>query len=600
MAFYLSPLVDVNEIDLSTTIPAVATSIGVILLRNTYKGPEKKQIYVSSEQDLIRHFGRPTGLSASDIMSAFGFLKFGNSLYCTRVMPVDATFAGLTISDTGISNQFDIGDDGGNFTEFTLDDLVNQDPDEFGDNHPVTTAGDAFWFIASSRGTWGNNVRISFLNKTTQDELRRNTLVYDPSTEPAYARFEDIGSLLQSTDDFLLIVESKEQGSNAWELQEVFNVSLDSNAIDDQGRSKYVETVVNAQSDFVKLSLSDTFVTAQTVGDDIIFPEDLVDGTYHKLQLGTDGTQAVDAASLATSLDLYSNTEEIDVNLIIDSGKPVEHKRYMVQFCETRKDCMAILDVPFELVYNNKGNEHTDLVNWRLASGDYATGGALDGEGLNQNTSYASVYANWFEVYDKYNKKYRWVPASGYVAGIYARTDNTNDPWWAPAGLNRAVLTGIRRLSFNPDLGKRDLLYKNGLNPIVSFAGQGKVIWGQKTMLDRNSAFNRVNVRRLFITLEKAISTAAKYFLFEPNDTATRNLLASMINPFLRDVQARRGIYDFHVVVDETINTPVRIDRNELWCNIFIKPTRTAEFIVLNFVATSTGADFEESAESVQ
>jgi phage tail sheath protein FI len=210
------------------------------------------------------------------------------------------------------------------------------------------------------------------------------------------------------------------------------------------------------------------------------------------------------------------------------------------------------------------------------------------------------VYGNWLEVYDQYSRKYRWIPSSGYVAGIYARTDDMTDPWWAPAGLNRAILTNIRRLAWNPSLGERDLLYKNGINPIVSFSGQGKVIWGQKTLLDKNSAFNRVNVRRLFMVLEKAISTAAKYFLFEPNDTATRNRMVSMINPFLRDVKARRGVYDFLVVADETINTPERIDRNELWCNIYIKPTRAAEYIVLNFVATRTGANFEEVAESLQ
>ncbi len=173
------------------------------------------------------------------------------------------------------------------------------------------------------------------------------------------------------------------------------------------------------------------------------------------------------------------------------------------------------------------------------------------------------------------------------------------DPWWAPAGLNRAVLTGVRRLAWNPKLGNRDILYSNGINPIVSFAGQGKVIWGQKTMLAKESAFNRVNVRRLFITIEKAISTAAKYFLFEPNDAVTRNLLINMIVPFLRDVQARRGIFDFRVICDETNNTPERVDRNELWCDILIKPTRTAEFIVLNFVATKTGASFEEAAAAV-
>ena len=258
----------------------------------------------------------------------------------------------------------------------------------------------------------------------------------------------------------------------------------------------------------------------------------------------------------------------------------------MIALCEERFDCLTVLDVPRTLVVNNKGSETTDLRDWRNST-------------FNENTSYAAVYGNWIEVYDKFNQKYRWIPVAGYVAGVYAKTDDVADAWWAPAGLNRAILTGVRRLAWNPKQGNRDILYSNGINPIVSFAGEGKVIWGQKTMLAKESAFNRVNVRRLFLVLEKAISTAAKYFLFEPNDPATRNQLRSMIEPFLRDVQSRRGIFDFKVVCDETNNTPERIDRNELWCNIFIKPTRTAEFIVLNFVATKTGASFDEAASAV-
>ena len=204
----------------------------------------------------------------------------------------------------------------------------------------------------------------------------------------------------------------------------------------------------------------------------------------------------------------------------------------------------------------------------------------------------AENIARW--IYDKWAGRYRWIPMSGHAAGIYANTDDVSDPWFAPAGLNRGLITNIRKLAFNPNQASRDIMYKNGINPIVSFSGQGKVVWGQKTMLDKNSAFNRVNVRRLFIILEKAISTAVKYFLFEPNDTFTRLQLINMIEPFLRDVRSRRGIYDFLVLCDSTNNTPERIDRNELWADIYIKPTKAAEFIVLNFIATKSGASFTE------
>ena len=184
------------------------------------------------------------------------------------------------------------------------------------------------------------------------------------------------------------------------------------------------------------------------------------------------------------------------------------------------------------------------------------------------------------------------------MAGLYAHTDDVADAWWAPAGLNRAILTGVRRLAFNPTEGNRDAMYVAGINPIVSFSGQGKVVWGQKTLLDKQSAFNRVNVRRLFLVLEKAIAKSAKYFLFEQNDEVTWMLLTNMIEPFLRDVQGRRGIYDFRVEINERTNTPERIDRNELWGNLWIQPTRAVEFIRLNFIATKTGASFDELISS--
>jgi phage tail sheath protein FI len=283
---------------------------------------------------------------------------------------------------------------------------------------------------------------------------------------------------------------------------------------------------------------------------------------------------------------LYEDPETIDVNLFIDADKSTAVKSDMITIAEARKDSMAILDVPISLVVNNRGNETGDMRDFRL--GIHST------YNLNENTSYAALYGNWLEIYDKWNGRYRWIPPAGHMAGIYAKTDDISDPWFAPAGLNRALITNVRKLGYNPNQANRDICYKNGINPIVSFAGQGKVVWGQKTMLDKNSAFNRVNVRRLFIILEKAISTAVKYFLFEPNDSFTRLQLINMIEPFLRDVKSRRGIYDYLVVCDSSNNTAERIDRNELWCDLYIKPTKAAEFIVLNFIATKTGASFTE------
>ena len=194
--------------------------------------------------------------------------------------------------------------------------------------------------------------------------------------------------------------------------------------------------------------------------------------------------------------------------------------------------------------------------------------------------------------YDRYNDAYRWVPLNGDMAGLAARTDYTNDAWWSPAGFNRGQIKNVVKLAINPTKTDRDTLYKNGVNPIVSFPGQGTVLYGDKTLQVKPSAFDRINVRRLFIVLEKAIATAAKYQLFEFNDAFTRAQFKNIVEPFLRDVKGRRGVTDFKVVCDESNNTAAVIDSNEFVGDIYIKPTRSINFITLNFIATRTGVDF--------
>jgi len=210
------------------------------------------------------------------------------------------------------------------------------------------------------------------------------------------------------------------------------------------------------------------------------------------------------------------------------------------------------------------------------------------------STSYAVIDSTALKIYDKYNDVYRWIPASGHVAGLCAYTDNVADAWFSPAGFNRGQLLGVTKIAFNPKQADRDTLYKARINPIVSFPGQGTVLYGDKTALAKPSAFDRINVRRLFITLEKSISTAAKFQLFELNDEFTRAMFRNMVEPFLRDVQGRRGITDFKVVCDETNNTGDVIDRNEFRADIYIKPARSINFITLNFIATRTGVEFSE------
>jgi len=601
MALYLSPLVDVNEIDLSTTIPAVATSIGVLAIRDPYKGPELKKQLITNIDELIDIFGEPTSGSYKDILSATGYLKYGNKLYCTAVMAPSATFAGyhLNIATSG-SNPPAVSGGASSATAFTtnnayiLSDFASEDPDEFGDESaPFDPSsgdyGSNMSLIAATRGKWGNFIKVALIGSDTYDNVRKGNSISGMSTE-LYDDIEaiDVSFDSSSNTEFLVIVKTADQdqienASPTYFIREAWLVSVNDRKIDDEGTNIFCERFLAQNSKYVRMAISVSSLKPNTDMSGLYMTDYVSFGGGQN----TASTNVTDADIIA-AYELYEDPEEIDINLLIDSDKSSTVKQTLIQIAEDRKDTMAILDVPSTLVVNNRGNETTDCRDWRFQQGSFVS------TGLNENTSYAALYGNWLEIYDKWNGRYRWIPAAGHVAGIYANTDDVSDPWFAPAGLNRGIITNIRKLAFNPNLAKRDILYKNGINPLVSFAGQGKVIWGQKTMLDKSSAFNRVNVRRLFIVLEKAIATAVKYFLFEPNDTFTRLQLINMIEPFLRDVRSRRGIYDFLVVCDSTNNTAERIDRNELWCDIYIKPTRAAEFIVLNFIATKTGASFTE------
>jgi len=601
MAMYLSPLVDVNEIDLSTTIPAVATSIGVIVLRDTWKGPELKTQLVNNIDELIDIFGRPEeattaanapagfsarGQSYEDILAAAGFLQFGQNLYCTRVLAPSATFSGAYGSITS----------GSSLTAYTsangyqLSDLASQDPDDFGDESTTFDAGrpengSEMTFIAQSRGEWGNYVKIGIVGRTAFDQVNAGTLAASAigiSSEMYDDIADEVDTSFDNDKQFLIIIKrAKQENINKspvpYEVVEVHLVSSDRDEVDDSGANIFVENWINSNSSYVRVATTAAFRNKN-------FKNKYMDG-YDNLgggvRRGANDPQAVSDADIMAALDLYADAESIDVNIFIDSGKSDTVKTYINTICVARADAVGILDVPYAQVVNNKGNEATGCRTYRRST-------------LNINSSYVAIYSNWLDIYDKWNAKYRWVPASGHVAGIYANTDDVSEAWFAPAGLNRGQINNVRKLGWNPVKGERDILYKNGLNPIVSFPGQGKVVWGQKNMLDKSSAFNRVNVRRLFIIIGKAVSTALKYFLFEPNDTFTRLAIINMIDPFLRDIVARRGIFDYLIVCDERNNSAERIDRNELWCDIYIKPTRTAEFIVLNLIATKTGASFTE------
>lgn len=577
MGFYISPLVATNEIDITTTVPAVQTSVGIIVLRNTYKGPEKEKVLVTNEDEMIAMFGKPNNNVSciEDMLSGLAFLKDGNKLYCTRVMPVSASFAG-TFATSGASATF-VGMDAATAP------ILDEDVIEPNNYHDEITVADPYILniIARSRGLWGNNIRVALVDKTSYDEIKQRS----HTDWGIYSAIQSIDSPLSDTKNFLIVVQRIEQGKEVtesnWVTVEVHNVSTDRNAINDSGSNIFVETKVNNESNFIRVALNVDLLEQAMTGNYTAAFQVLSGGRDYYAAGGE--SETVPDAAILTALDLYDNAEEIDVNIFIDSNKSVTVKSYIISICESRKDAVAVLDCLKEHVVNNTGNETNNLTDWRNIT-------------WNESSSYAALYGNWFETLNKYSGKYVWVPASGYVAGIYARNDSVADAWYAPAGFNRGMLRTIRRLAWNPKLGNRDILYASGINSIVAFSGQGKVVFGQKNLLNKDSAFNRVNIRRLFITMEKSISTAAAYFLFEPNNELTRMMLVNMIEPFLRDVKARSGIQEFLIVCDETNNTAERQDRGELWCDIYVKPVHSAEQIILNFVATKTGANFLEIA----
>jgi phage tail sheath protein FI len=411
-------------------------------------------------------------------------------------------------------------------------------------------------------------------------------------------------------------------------LEKFENVSKAADAVLTDGTNNYYKTVINRSSDYI-WNLRDiddiVSVTYQNTSSAAAFAVNLTTGgmgantvfitlkrPYTALMgygvtegsgaiaimtngKGVDGytvsSKAHDAAiksGLQVAFDKFNNTEEVDVGLIALGEVESVVAKYVIAIAESRKDCLVFVsaakDDGSSLTPVTKTSDFTSLVSYRTATSN----------SVNTSTSYASMDSGYKYQYDKYNDKYIYVPLNGDIAGLCARTDYTADPWFSPGGYSRGVIKNVVKLAYNPTQTERDTLYKNGINPVVTFPGQGTVLFGDKTMLSKPSAFDRINVRRLFIILEKSISTAAKFQLFEFNDGFTRAQFRNLVEPYLRDVQGRRGIFDFRVVCDETNNTAQIIDTNQFVADIFVKPARSINFITLNFVAARTNVNFEE------
>jgi phage tail sheath protein FI len=273
--------------------------------------------------------------------------------------------------------------------------------------------------------------------------------------------------------------------------------------------------------------------------------------------------------------------DEIDaLNMLMAPGVTTANVIHAgITYAETRKDLMLVAEAPIHL-------EPLETVNFRKGQGMYSHAAF--------NSSYAALYYPWLEINDPVTGKRKLIPPSGAVAGCYARSDQKTYVWYAPAGIDRGRIFNALSLGYKASRGERDVIYPEGVNVIASFPDTGINIWGQKTLQSQPSALDRVNVRRLMMYIEEAIAESSRFVVFEPNNPQTWRALIRLINPFLQDIKDKGGFYDFAVQCDEETNTPAVIDRNELVARIFVKPTKTAEFIELNFVLTATGADFKE------
>ena len=402
-----------------------------------------------------------------------------------------------------------------------------------------------------------------------------------------------------SNDELLVVVadatgditgfDTDSAGNRTKGVVEVFSrMSKNPIAKTAQGNSNYYPDVIYRESAFIYWT--DHISAGSNWGTDTTSTYTDVDTiTIDTLSGGTDD-YSVTAGELELAYDKFSDTESVDVNLVLGgpsghvndtSGGQDTHVTMITNLVEGRRDCVGFVS-PYRAATVGVTSSVTATENLKVAYD------------LCPSSSYMVFDSGYKYMYDKYNDVFRFVPLNGDIAGLCAFTDSVRDAWFSPAGFNRGNIRGAVKLSYNPNKGERDILYRARINPVINFPGQGVVLFGDKTALNKTSAFDRINVRRLFLVLEKAISTAAKFQLFEFNDEFTRAQFRNLIEPFLRDVQGRRGISDFKVIADSTNNTGEVIDRNEFIGDIFIKPNRSINFITLNFIATRSGIEFSE------
>jgi hypothetical protein len=619
--FMLSPGVNVQEYDATASVPSVATTTGGFA--GTFQWGPVEHIYTTdSEATLVSVFGKPNNDTATSFFTAANFLAYANNLQVVRVVGQAAKNAVASGTALLIKNEDEYnaerlsGSNGvgivaakypgvlGNSIKVSIADSRTYSQNLSGSvtsdtSATVTGTGTNFLtsVVAGSRLYTSAGKLIGQVAQITSDTSLNLTAaaaqVVTAATVRADWEFKSQFSGAPNTSDFVSNVSGQNDevhvvvidatgvfsGTPNTVLETYAFVSVASDAKKDDGSTNYYKTLLNTASAYVWWMDHPTDGTnwgstaAATNFARLLKPQTVT-------LIGGVSDDVLTDQSATTGFAMFENAELVDVSLIPTGAASQTVADYVIDnIANTRLDCVAFVSPTLDAVLNNKGSEADDIISQR---------GALP------STSYAVMDSGWKYQYDRYNDVYRWIPLNGDIAGLCARTDQTNDPWWSPAGFNRGQIKNVIKLAYSPGQTDRDRLYPQGINPVVTFKGQGTVLYGDKTMLAKPSSFDRINVRRLFITLEKAIATASKYQLFEFNDPFTRAQFKSFVEPYLRDVQGRRGISDFLVVCDDTNNTAEVIDGNRFKAAIYIKPARSINFIELQFISTPTGAQFSE------
>jgi len=580
MANLLSPGVSVNEVNLTTVVPSVLTTAGAYAGPFAW-GPASTIIPVSTESILVNTFGKPDSNTYASFFTAASFLAYGNNLQVVRA--ANSASYNATANATAQTQ------------------IVNSNVFQY--NYLPSGASNALGaFAARYPGALGNSITVSVIDAgaNASQYASWNVALYN-SANTNYASTSLAGyfnsqpgtsystSQLGGANDqiHIAVVDTGGlfTGTKGTVLETFAYLSKASDSVDSSGQSNYYKNAIFNQSKYIyavdPVNYSSTNATWGKPMANTSYAT--LAGSYtFTLASGTDAT--ITDSDIINAQNLFSDSAQTAISLLMTGPyTSVAVQTNAIGIASTRKDAVAFVSPPQTAVVNNSGSEQTSVLSW-MSGLSSVTGGP--------SGSYGFADSGWKYMFDRYNNTYRWVPLNGDIAGLCAYTDVANNPWWSPAGYNRGVIKNVIKLAWNPSQGNRDALYQVAVNPVASFPGQGTVLFGDKTMQTQPSAFDRINVRRLFITLEQAIKKAAQYSLFEFNDAFTQAQFVALVTPFLRNIQGQRGITAFQVVCDNTNNTPQVINSNQFVGDIYIQPARSINFIQLNFVAVGTGVNF--------